>query len=378
MAVQAEWLEKDYYQVLGVPETASDKDIQRAYRKLARQFHPDANPDNPAAEERFKAISAAYDVIGDPDKRKEYDEVRRLGPMAGGIGAGPGGAGGFSFRAEDLGDLDLGGLFGGLFGGRVSGRGGGGRPAAASRGRDLEAEVRLRFEDAVLGTTTTLQIEGEVACETCGGSGALPGTSPTTCARCGGRGTVSESQGFFALSQPCRDCHGRGTVISDPCTDCHGRGTRRRSRQVRVRIPPGVEDGQLIRLSGRGDAGHNGGPPGDLFVAVRVGRHQLFGRSGRNLTLTVPVTYPEAVVGADIKVPTLDGTPVTVRIPPGTPSGRTLRVRGHGVPDATGGRGDLLVSVEVTVPTRLSDAEREAVQALARATTADPRAHLGV
>jgi molecular chaperone DnaJ len=375
VAVQTEWLEKDYYEVLGVPATASEKDIQRAYRRLARQLHPDANPDNPSAEERFKAVSAAYDVVGDPGKRKEYDEVRRLGPMAGGFapGGGGGGGGGFSFRADDLGDL--GGLFGNLFG-RGAGQGGA-RPAAA-RGRDLEAEVRLRFEDAVLGTTTTLHIEAEVACETCGGSGARPGTAPTTCPRCGGVGTVSESQGFFALSQPCPECSGRGTVVSDPCGDCQGRGTRHRPRQVKVRIPAGVEDGQLIRLTGRGDAGRNGGPPGDLFVAVRVERHRLFGRAGRNLTLTVPISYPEAVLGADIKVPTLDGPAVTVRIPPGTPSGRTLRVRGHGVADQAGGRGDLLVTVEVAVPTRLTEPEREAVEALARTGGTDLRAHLGV
>ena len=376
MAVQSEWLEKDYYSVLGVNESAADKEIQRAYRRLARKYHPDANPDNDEAEERFKEISAAYDVLGDADKRKEYDEIRRLGPAPAGF-ATAGGGQGFTFRtgdAEGFG-FDLGDLFGEAFGG---GRRTRTRASAAQRGRDLEAELRLGFEQAVSGVTTDVHLSSDVACTTCGGSGARPGTTPTTCATCGGSGKVAESQGLFSMSRPCRACGGRGHIVTDPCGDCGGRGTQRKPRRVRVRIPPGVEDGQLIRLPGRGEPGRNGGPPGDLFVAVGVGAHPVFGRSGRNLTVTVPVTYPEAVLGAEVKVPTLDGAPVTVRIPPGTPSGRTLRVRGQGVPGPRGGRGDLLVTVEVAVPQRVGTDERKAVEALAASMEGNPRAHLGV
>ncbi|QGG96772.1 molecular chaperone DnaJ [Actinomarinicola tropica] len=382
MAPQREWFEKDYYATLGVTESASAKEITSAYRKLARELHPDANPGDAAAEERFKEVSAAYDVVGDPEKRKEYDEVRRLGPMAGGFGA-PGGAGGFggptggfNFSTEDLGDL-LGGLFN-------RGRGGGGgatrtRGAGPQRGRDLEAELHLRFEDAVRGVTTSVNLTSDATCSTCHGSGARPGTSPTVCSRCGGRGALEDNQGFFSFSQPCPACGGRGQVVEDPCPTCAGTGVERRPRTVKVRIPAGVDDGQRIRLKGRGDAGRNGGPAGDLFVVVSVAAHDVFGRSGRHLTLTVPVTYPEAVLGADIRVPTLDGEPVTLRVPAGTRSGRTFRVKGRGVQPAKGPSGDLLVTVEVAVPSQLSDAERAAVEALAAAeSSTSPRAHLGV
>ncbi len=377
MAVQTEWLEKDYYKVLGVSESASDKEIQRAYRKLARQYHPDANPDNAEAEEKFKEISAAYDVLGDAEKRKEYDELRRLGPMAaGGFGGGNGGGFG-SFRVDDVGEFDLGDLFGDVFGGART-RGGRARSAAA-RGRDLEAELHLTFDQAVYGMTTEVHVTSEVTCSTCGGSGAKPGTSPVTCQACGGRGQVSQTQGFFAMTQTCRRCGGRGQMVETPCDTCRGAGVERKPRQVKVRIPAGVDDGQIVRLPGRGEAGRNGGPAGDLFVVVHVAPHPLFGRVGRNLTLRLPVTYPEAVLGAEVKVPTLDGAPVTVRIPPGTPSGRVLRVRGHGVPKAKGGRGDLLVTVEVEVPRNVGAKERKAVEALAKAMEgSNPRAHLGV
>jgi len=379
MAVQTEWLEKDYYKVLGVAETATDKEIQRAYRKLARQFHPDTNPNNPEAEERFKEISAAYDVVGDPDKRKEYDELRRLGPMAAGNGFGNGGGFGAGFRVEDLGGFDLGDLFGDVFAGRGRGPANGGRArSGAVRGRDLEAELHLDFLQAVNGLTTEVHVTSEATCATCGGSGAKPGTQPVTCTACGGRGQVSETQGFFAIAQTCRRCRGRGQVVETPCEDCRGAGVVRKPRQVKVRVPAGVDDGQLIRLPGRGEPGRNGGPPGDLFVVVRVAPHPLFGRDGTNLTLRLPVTYPEAVLGAEIKVPTLDGAPVTVRIPPGTRSGRVLRVRGHGVPRPKGGRGDLLVTVEVDVPSSVDAKERQAVEALAKALSGNPRAHLGV
>jgi molecular chaperone DnaJ len=381
MAPQREWFEKDYYRVLGVSDDASPKDIKSAYRKLSRQYHPDANPDDTAAEERFKEVSAAYDVVGDPEKRKEYDEVRKLGPMGGmfgGAGPGAGGPGAGGFRFEDVGDL--GDVLGGLFGrGRRRGaQGGPGRGTGPHRGQDLEAELHLDFEDAVRGLTTTIHLTSDAACSTCHGSGARPGTTPQTCPQCEGRGVIDDNQGFFSFSQPCPNCAGQGYVIEDPCPTCRGTGVERRPREVKVRLPAGVADGQRIRLKGRGGPGRNGGPPGDLYVTARVGPHHVFGRRGDDLTLALPVSYPEAALGADVRVPTLDGGTVTLRIPPGTRSGRTLRVKGKGV-SARKKTGDLLVTVEVAVPQNMTDDERKAVEALAAATDGrSPRAHLGV
>jgi molecular chaperone DnaJ len=383
MAPQREWFEKDYYRVLGVSDTASQKDIKSAYRKLSRQYHPDTNEGDKAAEERFKEVSAAYDVVGDPEKRKEYDEVRKLGPMGGMFGGGPGGAGGRGgpaggFRFDDMGDI--GDVLGGLFGRarRGGGAGGPGRGTGPHRGQDLEAELHLDFDDAVQGLTTSIHLTSEAACSTCHGSGAKPGTTPHTCPQCDGRGVLDDNQGFFSFSQPCPNCGGQGYVIDDPCPTCHGTGIEHRPREVKVRLPAGVADGQRIRLKGRGGPGRNGGPPGDLFVTARVGSHPLFGRRGDDLTITVPVTFPEAALGADVRVPTLDGGSVKLRIPPGTRSGRTLRVKGKGVPGRRN-TGDLLVTVEVAVPQKLSDDERKAVEALAAAADGrSPRAHLGV
>ena len=378
MAAQREWFEKDYYKVLGVPSDAPAKDITKAYRKRARELHPDANPDDPGAEERFKEVSAAYDVLGDEAKRSEYDQVRTMGPMGGFAGpGGPGGPGGMggSFTADDLG-----GLFGNLFGGGApGGRRGGRGPAGVGprRGDDLEAELTLGFHDAIAGLTTTIQLASEVGCPVCGGSGARPGSTPQTCATCGGRGVNEDNQGFFSFSSPCVSCGGRGSVITDPCTQCSGSGAVHRTRDVKVRIPAGVAEGQRIRLKGRGGPGRNGGPPGDLFVLVHVTADRLFGRKGRDLTLTVPVTYPEAVLGTTVKVPTPLGGSVTIKVPAGTPSGKVLRVKGRGVETAKA-TGDLLVTVEVVVPTELDDAQRSAVEALASATPGSPRAHLGV
>src|SRR5437588_5593901 len=372
---QREWFEKDYYKVLGVPETATEKEIRRAYRKLAKEHHPDAQP---GSEDRFKEISGAYDVLSDEAKRKEYDEVRRLGPMAGGAFGGGGGPAGsaVTFTTDDLGDL--GDLFGNLFGGgRGRGRSRAGGGPGPQRGADLEAELHLSFLDAVNGLTTTVNLTSEAPCHTCHGSGAAPGTSPVPCPECGGRGVLADNQGLFSFSRACPRCGGRGTVVESPCPTCRGTGLERRPRQVKVRIPAGVDDGQRIRLKGRGGAGRNGGPPGDLYVVVHVAPHELFNRKGRDLLLTVPVTFPEAALGAEIKVPTLDGGPVTLRIPAGTRSGRTFRVRGRVVPKGKG-VGDLLVTVEVAVPAKLSASERDAIEALAEATTEDPRRHLGV
>ena len=380
MAPQREWFEKDYYRVLGVAESATQKEITRAYRKLAKENHPDANP---GREDRFKEISAAYDVLGDADRRKEYDEVRRLGPAAAGFGGGgfgPGaggfGNGGGTFRVEDLGDL--GDIFGNLFGGGGGRRGRGSRGSGPQRGPDLETELHLSFEDAVNGVTTSVNLVSEAPCSTCRGTGAEPGTVPVTCPTCGGAGVTTDNQGMFGFSSPCPTCAGRGRIVERPCQTCHGRGTEHRPRSVKVRIPAGVADGQRIRMKERGGPGRNGGPAGDLYVVTHVGAHPVFGRKGGDLTLVAPVTFPEAALGADIRVPTLDGDPVTLRIPAGTRSGRTFRVKGRGVPRSSGGAGDLLVTVEVAVPSRLSDAERRAVEELAAASAESPRAHLGV
>jgi molecular chaperone DnaJ len=373
MAPQREWFEKDYYKILGVSDTATDKDITRAYRKLAKQYHPDANP---GSEDQFKEVSAAYDVLGDAARRKEYDEVRRLGPLSGAFsGAGGAGApGGFSanFSTDDLTDL-LGGIFGRARGGGRAGSG----AAGPRRGEDLEAQLHLSFLDAVNGVTAPVNVTSDVACSLCGGTGAAPGTSPVICSTCGGRGVINDNQGLFSFSQPCRDCGGTGMRVETPCRNCFGRGVERKGRQVKVRIPPGVEDGQRIRVKGRGGVGANGGASGDLYVTVHTSTHALFGRQGKNLTLSVPISFPEAALGATITVPTLE-KPVSLRVPAGTRSGRIFRVKEHGVPARTGA-GDLLVTVEVAIPQKLTDAEREAIEALASASNGgSPRAHLGV
>ena len=380
MAAQREWFEKDYYAVLGVEPGASEKELSRAYKKLAKQHHPDANAGNPDAEERFKEVNAAYDVLGDAEKRKEYDEVRRM--VASGVGPGgfaPGGGdyGGQSFQFDFEGAGGLGDLFGNLFGGR-SNRGR--RSAnAPQRGMDLETELHLSFEDAVHGVTSTVRFRADAVCHTCHGSGAAPGTFPETCPQCHGTGSIAVDQGPFSFSQVCPTCGGRGQVIPDPCPTCHGRGVESRDREVKVRVPAGVADGQRIRVKGRGAAGSNGGPPGDLYVVVSVSSHPLFGRNGKDLTIRLPVTFAEAALGADVKVPTLDGQ-VTMRIPPGTPAGKVMRVRGQGVPAdaAKNGKtgGDLLVTLDVVVPAQLDERQREAVEALAAATETDPRADL--
>ena len=369
MAAQREWFEKDYYKVLGVSKDATAKEITKAYRKLARDSHPDTHPGDAASEERFKEVSSAYDVLGDDAKRKEYDEVRRLGPAGGGFGPGPGsGAGGHSFNvgADGLGDV-LGQMFG-------RGRRGGGASASAGpqRGADVEATLTLDFADAVRGLTTTLYLTTDVQCGTCTGSGAKAGTSPRVCSRCGGRGVIDDNQGFFSLSSPCPSCAGRGVIIEQPCGTCYGTGIEKRQREVQARIPAGVSDGQRIRLKGRGAAGRHGGPAGDLFVECHVVPHAMFGRAGNDLTVRVPVSFPEAALGGDIDVPTLDGPTVTLRLRAGTQSGSRHRVRGKGVVTPKH-EGDLIVTVDVQVPTHLTDDQRAAIEALAVATATSPR-----
>ena len=373
MSAPREWFDKDYYDVLGVAADATQKEVTKAYRKLARELHPDQNPGDDAAEERFKEVSAAYDVLGDEAKRKEYDEVRRLGPMAGGQPGG--GPGGFSFNVGDMQGGDIGDLLGQMFGRgtRQSGRGG----AAPRRGADLTAQLTLEFADAAQGLTTTLYLTSDAQCSTCDGSGAKPGTHPTRCGVCGGRGVLDDNQGMFSFSTPCRNCQGTGSVITEPCPTCHGSGVERRPREVKVRIPAGVKDGQTIRLAGRGAPGRNGGPAGDLLVEITVQPHARFGRSGDNLTVHVPVTFAEAALGAEIDVPTLDGPSVKLRIKPGTQSGSRHRVKGKGITTQSKRSGpttgDLIVTIDVAVPTDLTDAEREAIEQLAAATTVNPR-----
>ncbi len=384
MAPQREWFDKDYYEVLGLKAGASEKDIQKAYRNLAKQYHPDANPGDQAAEERFKEISAAHDVLGDPERRKEYDEVRAMvasGRGPGASGFGPGGFGGRGFdggASFDFGDGGgLGDLFGGLFGGGA-GRPRGRQAHAPQRGQDLETELRLDFLDAVHGIETTVGLTSDAACSKCNGRGAEPGTVPEVCRTCGGSGSVAVDQGPFSFSQVCATCGGRGQVVTNPCKKCRGSGVERRKRNVKVRIPAGVRNGQRIRVKGRGGAGRTGGPAGDLYVVVHVSEHELFGRSGaKDLTLKVPITFPEAALGAQVKVPTLD-EPVTVKVPSGTQSAKTVRVRGRGIRATKGDAGDLLVTFEVVVPQKLNGDQRAAVEALVEKLDDDPRAHLGV
>jgi molecular chaperone DnaJ len=374
VAPQREWLEKDYYELLGVAKDASHDEIKKSYRRLARANHPDANPEDSQAERRFKEVGEAYAVLGDESKRREYDEIRRLGASGfgfpGGAGGGPGGGFG-SFEGGDLGDL-LGQIFGaaGAGGGGVGGRFGAG---ATTRGRsrprkgpDLGADVHLTFEDALAGVRTTLRITGDGACDTCGGSGAAPGTTPSTCSVCGGRGQVTVDQGPFSFAQPCNACGGRGQRIDTPCTTCDGSGRVVKPRQLTVRIPAGVKDGAVIRVPGRGGPGAGGGPAGDVLVTVHVAAHPRFGRRGDDVTLDVPISYSEAALGAKVTIPTPSGSTRTIKVPAGTASGRTFRLRGEGAPKRGGGSGDLLATVRIQVPTKVSRDQKRLLQELAQ------------
>jgi molecular chaperone DnaJ len=381
--IRREWFEKDYYSTLGVPKNAPASEIKKAYRKLAQKHHPDANAGDKEAEERFKEISSAYDVLGDEEKRKQYDEVREMAAsgFTGGTPGGSPGPGGrvryenVNFQGGDFGDIgDLGDLFSMFTGG--GGRGGARSRRGAARGADLETEVRISFDDAMKGTTVPVRIKGPATCSTCGGSGAEPGTSPVTCPQCGGSGTISVNQGPFSIAQSCPQCSGTGRIIEHPCPTCHGSGTVTKTRRFSVRIPPGVKDGARIRVKGRGEPGPPGSPPGDLYVVVRVAPHKLFGRKGSDLTLDLPVSYSEAALGANVPVPTLNG-PVTLKVPSGTKPGRTFRIRGEGAP-RKGGHGDMLVTVKLDVPSKLSREEKDLLKQLKDAERESPRKGLGV
>ncbi|MER7764908.1 molecular chaperone DnaJ [Streptomyces sp. NPDC097619] len=380
-----DFVEKDYYKVLGVPKDATEAEIKKAYRKLAREFHPDANKGNAEAEERFKEISEANDVLADPKKRKEYDEARALFG-SGGFRPGPGSGGSFNFDLGDLfggaqGGAGAGGFGGGgigdVFGGLFNRGGGPGARTQPRRGQDIESEVTLSFTEAVDGATVPLRMSSQAPCKACSGTGDQNGT-PRVCPTCVGTGQVSRGGGGgFSLTDPCVDCKGRGLIAENPCEVCKGSGRARSSRTMQVRIPAGVSDGQRIRLRGKGAPGERGGPAGDLYVVVHVDAHPVFGRKDDNLTVTVPVSFPEAALGGEVRVPTLGGPAVTLKLPPGTPNGRTMRARGKGAVRKDGTRGDLLVTIEVAVPAQLSDKARDALEAFRDATAdQDPREEL--
>ena len=381
-----DWLEKDFYALLDVSKDATADEIKKKYRKLARELHPDKNPGDKAAEERFKAVSEAYDVLSDDAKRKEYDEARSLfaggGFRPGGFGGSGGGYGGgggpqYNVNVEDMFGQDSGG-FGEFLGGLFNrGRGGAPRTRQARRGADLESALTLSFDDALDGVTVPLRLSSDAPCTSCHGTGAKAGTVPRMCPTCDGSGQTQRNAGGFAFADPCVTCKGRGLYVDDPCPTCRGSGRGLSTRTVQARIPAGVKNGSRIKLKGKGAAGEHGGSNGDLFVDVTVSPHPVFDRRADNITVTVPVTFAEAALGADIPVPVPRGGSVTVKVPAGTTTGRTFRVRGKGIRRKDGTLGDLLASVEVAVPQKLSSEAREALEQYAQQTVDhDPRKDL--
>jgi molecular chaperone DnaJ len=367
--IRADWATKDFYQVLGVGKNASAADIKKAYRRLARANHPDSNPGDEKKHDTFKSVAEAYDVLGDSDKRKAYDDYRSQvssGPFPGGFSGGFRPPGGF-----DISDVIRGhaGGFGDVFGDFLGGGGGGAQRQSQSsrarpvRGSDVESSATIGFTDSVDGVTISLRLTSDAPCSTCKGTGGKPGTKPHICTTCEGAGfIVSGVGGAFSLNETCPACRGRQLVYDEACPTCHGSGRGSSARTIQARIPAGVKDGQRIRLRGKGGQGENGGPAGDLFVTVKVTPHRLFGRKDDNLTLDVPVSFDEAALGADVKIPTLGGAPVTLKIPGGTPNGRTFRVRGRGAKKKDGTNGDLLATVQVQVPATLNEGARKAVE----------------
>jgi molecular chaperone DnaJ len=369
----------DYYATLGVDKKVSPEELKKAYRKLARRYHPDRNPDDKQAESRFKEISQAYDVLSDPDKRKQYDSAS--GPFAT-AGRGGGGFGGFSnidFDGSSMGDI-----LSNLFGGSTSGRRTRAKPRP-ERGRDLETEVSISFDQAIAGAQIPLSVATSTLCPTCHGTGAKPGTSPKVCPGCEGRGIETQGQGMFSISQPCSQCGGSGTIIEDPCPTCRGSGAVRTMKRYRVNIPPGVKEGSRVRLPGKGEPGPNGGPPGDLYVITHVAPSPVFKRRGDNVEVDVPLTIPEALRGAEVQVPTLNGTK-TLRVRPGTIHGTVQRLRGEGPPrlgspagraGSAAPRGDIHYRFLIDVPDKLTEEQSAAVDALSQTLDGDdPRARL--
>jgi molecular chaperone DnaJ len=335
---------KSLYESLGVSKNASQDEIKKAYRKLVREVHPDTSPGN---EDRFKEVQSAYDVLSDPAKRKRYDTMGQTNGRAA-----PGGT------TFDFGDFDLGDIFGGMFGrgGRQQQRG--------QRGNDVEVEVRVSFEDALRGVQTTVPVQLDLACHTCHGTGAAPGTAPTTCPECNGTGTVATSQGLFALQQPCPRCRGMGSIVETPCPTCHGNGRERRTKRYTVRIPAGVKDGTRIKLKGKGEAGFGGAPAGDLYVVTRVEPSKLYERRGDDLVVQVPVSYATVALGGTVEVQTPEG-PVSLKVPSGTEDGKLLRIKGRGAPSLkSSGKGDVLARIRIAVPKKVSKKQRELLEQL--------------
>jgi molecular chaperone DnaJ len=362
-----DWAEKDFYKILGVSKSATPDEIKKKYRKLAKEFHPDTNPDNAKAEAKFKEVSEAYDVVGSDSSRKEYDEYREAvssGAFMGG-GRNPGGG---QYQSSNFNLDDIFGDMGGMFGGRSS---------RVSRGNDLETRVTISFADALQGVTTPLRITGDVVCASCRGSRAEAGSKVSTCGTCRGSGQVARNVGGFGIPQTCSACQGTGQKIEKPCRNCHATGIVRDTKTVQIKIPRGVKDGAAIRLSGRGAAGPNGGPAGDLIVRISVTNHPVFGRKEDNLTVTVPITFAEATFGAQISVPVVTGGNVTLKIPAGTTSGKTFRIKGRGVTNSKSKQGDLLVTVELAIPLKLSKQAKSALETFAKETEGDdPREEL--
>lgn len=360
-----DWADKDFYKILGVAKNASQDEIKKTYRKLAKEFHPDANPDNARAEARFKEVSEAYDVVGNETSRKEYDEFREAVSSGAFRGAGPGGA---QYQGGNFNFEDLFSDFGGMFGGGTS---------RARRGNDLETRVTISFADSLQGVTTPIRITGDVVCGSCRGSRAEAGSKISTCSTCRGSGQVARNVGGFGIPQACSSCQGTGQKIEKPCRSCHATGIVRDTKTVQIKIPRGVKDGAAIRLTGRGAAGPNGGPAGDLIVRITVTPHPVFGRRDDNLTVTVPITFAEATLGSQISVPVVTGGNVTLKIPAGTTSGKTFRIKGRGVTSSKGKQGDLLVTVELAIPLKLSKSAKAALENFAKETESDdPRQEL--
>ncbi|MCX6403046.1 MAG: molecular chaperone DnaJ [Actinobacteria bacterium] len=361
-----DWAEKDFYKILGVSKSATPDEIKKKYRKLAKEFHPDTNPDNAKAEAKFKEVSEAYDVVGSDSSRKEYDEYREA--VSSGAFMGGGRNAGGQYQNSNINLDDIFGDMGGMFGGRSS---------RVSRGNDLETRVTISFADALQGVTTPLRITGDVVCASCRGSRAEAGSKVSTCGTCRGSGQVARNVGGFGIPQTCSACQGTGQKIEKPCRNCHATGIVRDTKTVQIKIPRGVKDGAAIRLSGRGAAGPNGGPAGDLIVRISVTNHPVFGRKEDNLTVTVPITFAEATFGAQISVPVATGGNVTLKIPAGTTSGKTFRVKGRGVTNSKSKQGDLLVTVELAIPLKLSKQAKSALETFAKETEGDdPREEL--